>query len=232
MLKREIRLPPEDLYPPDEWRIIEASYSDEFADRAETVFALGNGFVGVRGTPEEGRPALAPGTFVNGFHETWPIVHPEAAPGLARNGQTIVNVPDATMLKLYVDDEPFYLPTARIAEYRRVLDMRAGTLTRELVWATDSGKHVRIRSCRVVSLEYRHLIAMTFEVTLLDHPAAVAVSSVLVNRQDARSAEDLAEYQPGDPRIATVLPRRVLNVRAAEQAGRASCSVTRRPGAG
>ena len=80
----------------------------------ETVFSLGNGFVGVRGSVEEGRPALVPGTFVNGFHETWPIMHAEGAHALARTGQTIVNVPDTTILKLYVDDEPFFLPTARI----------------------------------------------------------------------------------------------------------------------
>jgi alpha,alpha-trehalose phosphorylase len=219
MLKREIVLPPEHLYPPDEWRIIEARYSDEFVDRAETVFSLGNGFVGVRGSFEEGRPALSPGTFVNGFHETWPIVHPEAAPGLARKGQTIVNVPDATMLKLYVDDEPLYLPTARLDEYARILDMRAGTLSRELVWATNAGKHVRVRAQRLVSLEHRHVVAMTYEVTMLDHPAPVAISSLVVNRQDARPSDNLPEYQPPDPRLATVLPRPVLNGRAAELAG-------------
>src|SRR6266568_2623192 len=204
MLKRDIVLPPEHLYPPDEWRVTEARYSDEFADRAETVFSLGNGFVGVRGSFEEGRPALSPGTFVNGFHETWPIVHPEAAPGLARKGQTIVNVPDATMLKLYVDDEPLFLPTARIDEYARILDMRAGTLSRELVWATNAGKHVRVRTQRMVSLEHRH---------------PVAISSLVVNRQDARPSDNLPEYQPPDPRLATVLPRPVLNGRAAELAG-------------
>ena len=219
MLKREIVLPPEHLYPPDEWRIMEARYSDEFVDRTETVFSLGNGFVGVRGSFEEGRPALSPGTFVNGFHETWPIVHPEAAPGLARKGQTIVNVPDATMLKLYVDDEPLYLPTARLDEYARILDMRAGTLSRELVWATNAGKHVRVRTQRIVSLEHRHVIAMTYEVTMLDHPAPVAISSLVVNRQDARPSDNLPEYQPPDPRLATVLPRPVLNGRAAELAG-------------
>jgi alpha,alpha-trehalose phosphorylase len=219
MLKREIVLPPEHLYPPDEWRIIEARYSDEFVDRTETVFSLGNGFVGVRGSFEEGRPALSPGTFVNGFHETWPIVHPEAAPGLARKGQTIVNVPDATMLKLYVDDEPLYLPTARLDEYARVLDMRAGTLSRELVWATNAGKHVRVRTQRMVSFEHRHVVAMTYEVTMLDHPAPVAISSLVVNRQDARPSDNLPEYQPPDPRLATVLPRPVLNGRAAELAG-------------
>ena len=43
---------------------------------------------------------------MNGFHERWPIVHAEEAHGLARVGQTIVNVPDSTIFKLYVDDEP------------------------------------------------------------------------------------------------------------------------------
>ncbi len=165
MLKRKIVLPPEHLYPAEEWRIVEARYSDEFVGLTETVFSLGNGFVGIRGSFEEGRPAVVPGTFVNGFHETWPIMHAEGAHALARTGQTIVNVPDTTILKLYVDDEPFYLPTARLEDYQRILDMRAGTLTRELVWATDAGKHVRVRSRRLVSLEHRHLVAMTYEVT-------------------------------------------------------------------
>ncbi len=219
MLKHEIVLPPEHIYPPDHWRIVEARYADEFADRAETVFSLGNGFVGVRGSFEEGRPALSPGTFVNGFHETWPIVHAEEAHALARHGQTIVSVPDATILKLYVDDEPLFLPTARVHDYARILDMRAGTLTREFVWATAAGKHVRVRSCRIVSLEHRHVVAMSYEVTLLDHRAPVAVSSLVLNRQDARPSAQLPEYRPGDPRLATVLPQRVLNARVTELAG-------------
>jgi alpha,alpha-trehalose phosphorylase len=219
MIKREIVLPPGHLFPPEEWRVTEARYSDEFADRTETVFALGNGFAGVRGSFEEGRPALAPGTFINGFHETWPIVHAEGAHALARTGQTIVNVPDATIIKLYVDDEPFFLPTARVHDYSRVLDMQAGTLTRDLVWATGAGKHVRVRSCRIVSLEHRHLVAMTYEVTVLDHGAPIAISSMVLNRQDSHLLDGLSESGPGDPRLATVLPHRVLHARVTELAG-------------
>jgi len=218
VLKRKIELPPEHLYPADEWRIVEAQYSDENVGLTETVFSLGNGFVGVRGSFEEGRPALVPGTFVNGFHETWPVMHAEGAHALAKTGQTIVNVPDTTILKLYVDDEPFFLPTARIQDYGRTLDMRAGTLTRDVIWVTGVGKHVRIRSRRIVSLEYRHLIAMTYEVTMLDEPAPVVISSLVLNRQDARLTGGLPEYRPGDPRLATVLPHRVLNLRATELA--------------
>lgn len=140
MLKREFFLLPEHIYPAEKWRLVEARFSEQYVDRAETCFSLANGFIGVRGSFEEGRPALFPGTFINGFHETWPIVYAEQAPALARKGQTIVNVPDATILKLYVDDEPLFLPTARVHDYTRVLDMRAGTLTRTFVWATAAGK--------------------------------------------------------------------------------------------
>ena len=48
VLPRKIELPPVHLYPADEWRIVEARYSDEFVGLTETVFSRGNGFVGDR----------------------------------------------------------------------------------------------------------------------------------------------------------------------------------------
>ena len=165
--------------------------SDQLLDRAETIFSLSNGYVGIRGTFDEGRPSFDPGTFVNGFHETWPIVYAEEAYGLARTGQTIVNVPDATVLRLYVDDEPLYVPTARLREYSRVLDMRDGS-ARELVWTTAAGKHVAVRSCRLVSLEHRHLVAIAYEVTV-DRACPIA-SVAHVNREDRPPS---ATHRPG-----------------------------------
>ena len=119
-------------------------------------------------TPSEGRDAYAHGTFINGFHETWPIRHAEAAFGFARTGQTIVNVPDAKLMKLYVDDEPLNLGTADLEHYERVLDFRDGVLRRSLVWRTPSGKRVRVDSTRMVSMTQRHLAVLTLEVTMLD----------------------------------------------------------------
>jgi alpha,alpha-trehalose phosphorylase len=211
MLPREIILPPEHIYPPDEWRIVEARFDAQHQDRAETLFSLGNGFLGIRGTLEDSRPALQPGTFVNGFHETWPIEHAEEAYGLARTGQTIVNVPDATVLKLYVDDEPLYLPVARVEDYTRVLDMRGGTLAREFMWHTPSGKTVHVRSQRLVSFEHRHLAAIQFEVTLINNAAPVAISSQVLNRQDATPGDEPRATRPLDPRLAKRFGHRVLN---------------------
>lgn len=184
MLTRPLNLAPEHLYPTDEWRVRETRYSDRYFRRAETAFSLSNGYVGIRSTFDEGRPALSPGTFVNGFHETWRIVHAEDAYGLARTGQTIINVPDATVLRLFVDDEPLFIPTARLRHYDRMLDMRGGTLSGELAWSTPPGKHVLLRSCRLVSFEHRHLVAIEYEVVLHERVAPIVICCPVVNPQN------------------------------------------------
>jgi alpha,alpha-trehalose phosphorylase len=211
VLKRRVLPLPDHVYPPDPWRLVEARFAERHCARAETIFAVANGFIGMRGTFEEGRPAHAPGTFVAGFHETWKMRHPEEAFGLARTGQTMVNVPDATVIKLYVDDEPLFLPTARLRAYERVLDLRAGVLTRELTWATAGGKHVIVRSSRLVSLEHRHVAAIHYEVVLPEDSAPLVVFSEVVNRQDAESGEFAAVERSDDPRLATPLTERVLH---------------------
>ncbi len=216
MFKRTITVPPEHLFPPDDWRIIERRYTAEFAERAETALALSNGYLGIRGCHDEGRPSFQPGTFINGFHETWPIIHPEDAYGLARKGQTIVNVPDATIIELYVDDEPLFVPTARTPEYERVLDMRRGVLSRDLEWAAPSGKHVRVRSSRLVSFEHRHVLAISYEV-IVDRPAPVLLRSRIVNRANAGAEGGLRTTSEGDPRLGTRLGRRVLESRLVER---------------
>ena len=213
MIPRQLRVPPEDMYPDDEWRIVEREFTDEWMGNAETIFALSNGFIGVRGLLEEARPAVESGTFLNGFHETWPIVHAEQAFGFARTGQTIVNVPDVTIMKLYVDDEPLHLPSARIVHYERSLDMRDGVLRRELVWSTPGGKHVTVRSSRMVSLEHRHLGVITMEVEI-DTDAPVVISSQVLNRQDSAALDERRIGKNGhDPRRARVFTDRVLNAR-------------------
>jgi alpha,alpha-trehalose phosphorylase len=219
VLKRRLRVPPEHLYPADDWRIVETGFTERYVARTETAFSLSNGYIGIRGAFDEGRPALAPATFVNAFHETWPIVHAEEAYGLARTGQTIISAPDGSLVRLFVDDEPLFLPTARLRQYARILDMRHGTLSRELAWSTPSGKHVRVRSCRLVSLEHRHLAAIEFEVEMLDHAAPIVICSQVLNRQDAHHPGAPAGRGVADPRLSTHLKHRVLNAEVGEADG-------------
>lgn len=217
MLPRRTQPLPRHVYPVDDWCLREVRVADDHLARAETLFALSNGYLGVRGSFEEGRPGRSPGTFINGFHETWPIRHAEEAYGLARTGQTMVSVPDATVLRLYVDDEPLFLPVARLGEYERRLDLRTGTLDRHLVWSTPSGRHVAVRSSRLVSFDSRHLLAMQYRVEVLDGAAPVVVSSHVVNRQDLTLADDPEAIR--DPRRAPLFEHRVLLAEVGEHHG-------------
>src|SRR4030095_14686024 len=120
-------------FPIDEWKFTETEYSPDDLGVTESLFAVGNGYLGMRGNVEEGRENYTHGTFINGFHETWPIRHAEEAFGFARVGQTIVNVPDNTTIKLYADDQSMPLSVADLESYERTLDFRNGLLCRNIV---------------------------------------------------------------------------------------------------
>ncbi len=225
MLKHDPVLPPEFIYPIDDWRWVERRYTPEFMAASETTFSVANGYLGMRGGFQEGRPSFLHGTFVNGFYETWPIPYGEKAFGFAKTGQTMVNVPDGKIIRLYVDDEPFTLDRANLLKYERAIDMRRGTYERQVVWETPSGKQVAIRATRLVSFTERHVGAIRYEVTVLNAKAPLVIVSEIVNhaaivdttRSEQSGGLGVAAPVGDDPRLAkafkeqVLVPERILN---------------------
>ena len=87
MIHHERLRPPSHDYPADEWNVIEKGFHPEFLAQLETMLALGNGYLGMRGCPEEGGPNAENTTLINGFYETNPIVYPEDAYGFAKSAR-------------------------------------------------------------------------------------------------------------------------------------------------
>ncbi|MGI9342036.1 MAG: glycoside hydrolase family 65 protein, partial [Gammaproteobacteria bacterium] len=173
-------------------------------EMTESIYAVGNGYIGMRGCTEEGGPLVQNGTFINGFYESWPIVYGEEAFGFAKTGQTIVNATDSKIIKLYVDDEPFWLARANLLRYDRRLNMRVGTLDREVLWETPSGTQVLIESRRLASFQHRHVAAISYRVTVLNATAPVVISSEVVVRRDSNDEDET------DPRLARTFADDVL----------------------
>jgi alpha,alpha-trehalose phosphorylase len=208
MIHHERLRPPSHDYPADEWNVIEKGFHPEFLAQLETMLALGNGYLGMRGCPEEGGPNAENTTLINGFYETSPIVYPEDAYGFAKTGQTIIGVTDSKIIKLFVDDEPFWLPNANLLSYDRRLNMKSGTLDREILWETPAGKQVSIRSRRLVSFANRHVAAISYDVTLLNATASLVISSEMaVNEPRTVTAAS-------DPRQTRFFGGRMLHPRA------------------
>jgi alpha,alpha-trehalose phosphorylase len=181
------------------WVVREPNLDLAALGQTETVFALSNGHIGLRGNLDEGDPHHLPGTYLNSFFEVRPLPYAEGGYGYPESGQTIINVTNGKIIRLLVDDEPFDLRYGKLRRHERVLDMRTGTLTREVEWESPAGRVVRVRSKRLVSLTQRAVAAICYEVEVLDEEALLVVQSELV------ANEQLPARGNDDPRLEAAL---------------------------
>ncbi|WP_436496223.1 glycoside hydrolase family 65 protein [Actinokineospora sp. HUAS TT18] len=165
--------------------------------RTESTFALANGHIGLRGSLEEGEPVGLPGTYLNGFYESHALPYAEIGYGYPEDGQTVVNVTDGKIIRLLVEDEPLDLRYGQTLDHERAIDFRAGTLSRDTLWESPTGRRVRIRSTRLVSFTQRAVAAIAYEVEPEDAVQLVVQSDLLANEPIERVGKD--------PRVAAAL---------------------------
>lgn len=158
------------LFGIDAWVLREESFDRDTIAAKETLFALGNGYLGIRGCHEELDASWWRGSYVNGFYESRPIVYGERAYGFADRYQTILNCSDATLFTLNLHGESFSPASSHIDTYSRELDLRTGILKRNLMWSPSSvpGTKVKIESRRLVPYQPRHLMLISYRVTLIE----------------------------------------------------------------
>jgi alpha,alpha-trehalose phosphorylase len=180
------------------WAVRETKLELEALAQTESVFALANGHLGMRGNLDEGEPFGLPGTYLGGFYESRELPYAEAGFGYPEAGQTVVNVTNGKIIRLLVEDEPFDIRYGNLVSHERCLDLRAGVLHRRVEWESPTGRRVRVSSTRLVSFTHRAVAAVLYEVEPLDEAFPVVVQSELV------ANEALPEVR-GDPRAAAVL---------------------------
>ncbi|WP_395312163.1 glycoside hydrolase family 65 protein [Mycobacterium sp. AMU20-3851] len=188
----------DDAYPVEPWQIRETRLDLGLLAQSESLFALSNGHIGLRGNLDEGEPYGLPGTYLAGFFEVRSLPYAEAGFGYPEAGQTVVNVTNGKILRLLVDDEPFDVRYGDLIGHERVLDLRAGTVTRHAHWCSPAGKQIRVTSTRLVSLAHRGVAAIEYVVEALDQFVRVTVQSELVTNEDVPETSE-------DPRVAAVL---------------------------
>jgi alpha,alpha-trehalose phosphorylase len=185
-------------FPVEPWAIRETELHLETLAETESVFALSNGHVGLRGNLDEGEPFGLPGTYLGGFYEVRPLPYAEAGFGYPEDGQTVVNVTNGKIMRLLVDDEPFDVRYGVLRSHERVLDFKAGVLRRTAEWVSPTGRAVRVSSTRMVSFTQRALAAIEYVVEPLEGEFPVVVQSQLVANESLPGAD-------GDPRAAGAL---------------------------
>ncbi|MGH3774451.1 MAG: glycoside hydrolase family 65 protein [Pseudonocardiaceae bacterium] len=180
------------------WVVRESELNLTAMGQTESIFALANGHIGLRGNLDEGDPHALPGSYLNSFYELRPLPYAEGGYGYPESGQTMINVTNGKLIRLLVDDEPLDVRYGELRSHERVLDLRAGTLTRRMEWVSPAGKAVWVRSERLVSLAQRAVVAINYEVEPVDVPVRLVLQSELFTNEQLPPTTD-------DPRVAAVL---------------------------
>ena len=191
-------------YGAEPWSLTESSLNLDMIAQSESVFALSNGHIGLRGNLDEGEPNGLPGTYLNSVYEDRPLPYAEAGYGFPDTGQTVINITNGKIIRLLVDDEPFDIRYGTVREHTRTLDLRAGTLTRNVTWTSPAGHTVKVNSVRLVSLTQRAIAAFSYTVTPVDEPLRLVLMSELVANEDIPVAA-------GDPRAAAALAKPLVS---------------------
>jgi trehalose/maltose hydrolase-like predicted phosphorylase len=141
------------------WQITEDRFNPGKLHSQETVYTIGNGYFGTRGSFEEGYPKATPATLLFGVFDKISVGKEELA-----------NAPDWLTIKLFVNGERFRLDRGKILDYQRTLDIQHGVLRRTVRWESPNGVRIRITSERFASLADEHVGAIRFSVTAEELP--------------------------------------------------------------
>lgn len=128
----------------DGWSLEHHGYDTSRERGEESVFALTNGFLGVRPSRDEGSADSSPGLFIAGVYDEGPT-----------GSEDIVIGPDIATARILVDGEP--LSGFRLVEHDRRLDLRAQTVCRRAVFESPGGLRVTLGSTWLTSLARPHL---------------------------------------------------------------------------
>ncbi|MEG2441957.1 MAG: glycoside hydrolase family 65 protein, partial [Acetivibrio sp.] len=170
--------------------------------RNETTFALSNGYIGSRGTFEEGydfsEEEGMEGNFINGFYESESIRYGEWNFGFPTESQSLLNLPNLKTIRLWIDEEEFDMGVGEMESYGRTLHMKEGIVSRDLIWKSPKGKKIKLHTERLVSFSHKNIMAISYQVTPLNFTGTLRLRTELRSQVEnhTRKTNPLVDYGP------------------------------------
>ena len=128
------------------YSLSETSYLPAKERDIETLFSMGNGYIGTRNNLEELYPQSNPGTFLAGFYEK----------DIYNEFNILVKAPDWTRIKIFVEDEQLDLTKNETLYHRRYINLSSGCVVREWQCADNLGRITSVKIIKFISISNKH----------------------------------------------------------------------------
>lgn len=166
-------------YITDSWKIIEEGFDPAYSQVSESIFSLGNEFMGIRGYFEEGYQGESLiGSYFNGIYESTKT-EGSAYKGIIDKTEFMVNSVDWLYLRIQIGNEKLNFEQAHIEEFKRELDLHNGLLTRSYLWVLENGYRLRLNFERFLSMKEAHLGGQKLTLTPLNFSGQVMITAGL-----------------------------------------------------
>jgi kojibiose phosphorylase len=153
---------------PKDWLIEENGFHPYRQRVYESLFTLGNGYLGVRGSLEENPEYSYRGVYIAGiFDKSESFV------------REIVKDPGWSDFSVWFNDEKFSVDTCKVLSHRRILDMKTGILYRVTRFKNKRGKILKLETRRVVFSHQVRGAALDVTVTPENFSGVIKISSGL-----------------------------------------------------
>jgi len=159
----------------DPWYVIEEGFNPEYSQVAESVFSLGNEYMGLRGYFDEGYTGKSlTGNYFNGIYGRQEHT-PSAYKGIADSTEFMVNAVNWIYTRIYAGDELLDLGKSSFSGFRRELDMKNGILSRSFIWTTSGGNKINLKFERFLSMKHVHIGAQRISITPLGFDGEIRI---------------------------------------------------------
>lgn len=177
-------------------KLTETEYDIGNEGKNASVFTTGNGYMGVRGSFEEFGSIRVQGVYSRGFvGEITEVMEPFPDNEYLKNyyfdesklkdfekQESVINIPDFLLVRIYIGGEVFYPWKGRIVEWERSLDPFTGRLERKVVWENDKGEITRINFSRFASFADVHKYCVSVGITPINHNDEIKIISGIDKR--------------------------------------------------
>ena len=168
-----------------DWRIEQEGFDPAREREMESIFTIGNGYLGVRGAPDILLPASQGDLFIAGIFDEKQATQPYSElefMTVDRGGYPyaeLVSFPFPFGVRLALDEQPIDLLNAAWRDHRRILDLKRGILFEHYLFENDQGQVMRMKTMRCASIIDPHLLLQEIELMCEAKPGRVRFDTSL-----------------------------------------------------
>ena len=164
------------------WIINESVFKAQNQKKFETIFSLGNGYMGARASLEETYPGENRGFYIAGIFDKYPGEVTE-----------MPNLPDWIKTDIYINGEKFNMFKGKVYQYNRYLNLKEGTLVRDFIWENKKGEMIRFSFERIISMANLHTALAKINIKPINFSGEIEIKSGINGRLSNSGTQHLKE---------------------------------------